>query len=131
MLAESVLAHFVGDYLLQSHWMATKKVEQWIPAIAHGVAYSLPFLILTTSWAALLVICSTHIIIDRYRLAKHFTWMKNHLAPLSYAQPQWAEAKDNGGYAKEVPAWLAIWLMIIVDNIIHILINYGALLWLS
>jgi hypothetical protein len=110
--------------------MATQKVEKWIPAIAHGVVYSLPFLILTTSLPALAVICVTHIIIDKYRLAKHFTWMKNHLAPRSYAQPRWVDAKENGGFAKDVPVWLSTWLMIIADNIIHILINFGALTWL-
>jgi hypothetical protein len=131
MLAWSVLLHFIGDYITQSHWMATQKVNRWIPAIAHGVTYTLPFLLLTTSLPALAVICGTHIIIDKYRLAKHFIWIKNHLAPRSYAQPQWADAKENGGYAKDVPPFMAIWLMIIVDNIIHILINFGALTWLS
>lgn len=131
MLAESVLAHFVGDYLIQSHWMATQKVERWIPAIVHGVTYTLPFLLLTQSILALLVIGGTHIIIDRYRLARHFIFVKNFLAPRSYSQPRWAWAKVNGGYDPNTPAWLAIWLMIITDNVIHILINYGALLWLS
>ena len=34
-----VLAHLVGDYLIQSHWMAVEKVNRWWPAIAHGLAH--------------------------------------------------------------------------------------------
>lgn len=131
MLGWAVLLHFIGDYLIQSHWMATEKVNRWWPAIVHGVTYTLPFLLLTTSLPALGVICLTHIVIDRYRLAKHFTWVKNHLAPRSYPQPSWAKAKENGGFPTQVPAFLAIWLMIITDNIFHILINTAALLWLT
>ncbi len=33
---ESLLAHLVGDYLIQSDWMATEKVKRWWPAIVHG-----------------------------------------------------------------------------------------------
>lgn len=130
MLAWSVLLHFIGDYLLQSHWMATRKTEEWLPAIVHGVTYTLPFLILTTSLPALLVIGGTHILIDRYRIARHFIWMKNHLAPFSYAQPRWVEARINSGFDPNTPVWLATWLMIICDNIIHVLINYAALVLL-
>lgn len=131
MLAWAVLLHFMGDYLNQSHWMATRKTEKWIPAIIHGVVYTIPFLILTTSLPALVLIGGSHILIDHYRLARHFIWLKNHLAPLTYPQPTWADAKSNGGFDPSVPAFLAVWLMIITDNIIHILINTGALLWLG
>lgn len=74
-----LLAHLVGDYLCQSHWMATEKTRRWWPAIAHGVTYTLPFLIVTRSPAALVVICLTHIVIDRYRLARYVVWAKNQL----------------------------------------------------
>ena len=175
MLGYAVLLHFVGDYLIQTNWMANEKVKRWVPAVAHGVTYTLPFLLLTRSIPALLVICLTHIVIDHYRLAKHFIWAKNLLSPrervgwiaewdgvdktyetkydsldsrmmrpihkeMSTAppwakpiykpQPSWAEAKENGGFAKSTPVWMATWLMIITDNVIHILINAAALTWL-
>ena len=69
-----LLAHLVGDYLLQSHWMATEKTKHWWPALAHGITYTLPYLFITQSPLALLVIAGTHIVIDRYRLAKHLVW---------------------------------------------------------
>lgn len=76
-----ILAHLVGDYLIQSHWMATEKVNRWWPAIAHGLSYTLPYALVTQSPVALVVIAGTHILIDRYRLAKHVVWLKNQLGP--------------------------------------------------
>lgn len=74
-----LLAHLVGDYVLQSDWMATGKLTRWWPAVAHGLTYTLPYVLVTQSLWALLIIGGTHIVIDRYRLAKYVTWLKNQL----------------------------------------------------
>lgn len=120
-----VLAHLVGDYLLQSHWMATCKTQRWWPAVAHGLTYTLPYLLVTRSPWALLVICATHIVIDRYRLARHVVWLKNQAAPKAYRPGHTAT-----GYADDVPPWLAVWLLIVADNTIHLGINFAAVYWL-
>jgi hypothetical protein len=126
MIAESLIAHGVGDYLLQSHWMATEKTKRWLPAVAHALTYALPFLILTRSPLALLVIAATHAVIDRYRLARHVVWAKNLIAPRAFRVPRGTAT----GYGEEVPAWLAVWLLIIADNVMHLVINAAALTWL-
>lgn len=126
MIAEVIVAHLVGDYLLQSHWMATEKVKRWWPAVVHGVFYALPFLFITTNLWALLVIAGMHMVIDRYRLAKHVSWLKNQIGPRPAVS--WSEAKENAGYSKETPPWMSTWLMIITDNTIHILINIAAIM---
>lgn len=123
-----VLAHLVGDYIIQSHWMATEKTKHWLPAIVHGVTYTLPYTLITQSPLALVVIGGTHIIIDRFRLARHVAWLKNQLGP-KRSRPRWADAKATG-YPSETPAWLSVWLMIITDNTIHLLINTAAILWM-
>jgi hypothetical protein len=123
-----VLAHLVGDYVIQSHWMATEKTKHWLPAIVHGVTYTLPYALITQSPLALVVIGGTHIIIDRFRLARHIAWLKNQLGP-KRSRPRWADAKATG-YPSETPAWLSVWLMIITDNTIHLLINTAAILWM-
>ncbi|MDQ0821586.1 hypothetical protein QFZ79_003962 [Arthrobacter sp. V4I6] len=123
-----VLAHLVGDYVIQSHWMATEKTKHWLPAIVHGVTYTLPYALITQSPLALVVIGGTHIIIDRFRLARHVAWLKNQLGP-KRSRPRWADAKATG-YPSETPAWLSVWLMIITDNTIHLLINTAAILWM-
>ena len=120
-----VLAHLVGDYLFQSHWMATCKAQRWWPAVSHGLMYTLPYLLVTQSIVALLVICGTHIVIDRYRLARHVVWLKNQMAPAN-ARP----GHTATGYADDVPPWMAVWLLIIADNTIHLAINFAAVYWL-
>jgi hypothetical protein len=123
MIAEVLLAHLVGDYLFQNHWMAVEKVKRWWPALVHGITYTLPFILITQSIPALLIICLTHVIIDRYRLAKHFVWAKNQLAPHTFRPPH-----TDTGFDPNTPPFLAVWLMIITDNILHILINISAIL---
>ena len=125
MIGAVILAHLVGDYLIQTDWMATEKVKRWWPAVVHGVTYALPFLLITQSAVALLVIAGTHIIIDRYRLAKHLVWAKNQLAPKSHRPPP-----TDTGMSPDRPAWLATWLLIIADNTLHLLINVAAVTWL-
>jgi len=123
-----LLAHLAGDYLIQSDWMANEKTKRWWPAVAHAVTYGLPFLLVTRSPAALAVIVVTHAVIDHYRLARHVVWAKNFLAPRSYWHP-WSECSATG-YHQDRPAWLAVWLMIIADNTIHLAINAAAVTWL-
>lgn len=122
------LAHLVGDYLIQSDWMANEKTKRWWPAIAHGVTYTLPYLFVTRSPWALAVIAGTHIVIDHYRLARHVCWAKNLLAPARYRYP-WRECSGTG-YHESRPPWMAVWLLIIADNTIHLAINAAAVVWL-
>ncbi len=123
-----LLAHLVGDYLIQSHWMATEKTKRWWPAWAHASTYGLPYLLVTRSPAALAVIVVTHAVIDHYRLARHVVWVKNLMAPKAYRFP-WSDCSATG-YPSDVPPWMAVWLMIIADNTIHLVINAAAIRWL-
>ena len=78
---------------------------------------------------ALAVIVGTHAIIDHYRLARHVVWAKNLLAPKAYRHP-WSECSGTG-YHRDRPPWMAVWLMIIADNTIHLAINAAAVVWLG
>lgn len=144
--ADQLIAHAVGDYILQSDWMASKKTESWVPAWIHAICYTLPFLLLTTSLGALGFICVTHFVIDHWRLARHVIWLKNHIAPpwtdpggspdhfnktkyhMRWWHP-WSECSGTG-YHDSKPPWLAVWLLIITDNVLHVLCNGAALAWL-
>lgn len=77
--ADQLLAHAVGDYILQSDWMANEKTKKSIAALAHIATYGLPFLLLRPSWTAYAVIVGTHFIIDRWRLARFVVALKNSL----------------------------------------------------
>jgi hypothetical protein len=127
---EQLILHLIGDYLTQSDWMAHNKTKAWWPAYCHAMVYSAPFWLLTGLserglWAWL-VIFSTHLFIDRFRLARYLVWAKNWLGP---GNLPWKDCSATG-YRPDAPAWLAVWLMIIADNTLHLAINYAALRWL-
>jgi hypothetical protein len=124
--ADQLLVHALGDYVLQSDASATRKTSSSFWAFVHVVTYTIPFLMLTTSPLALAVIFGTHFVIDRWRLARFVCWAKNAVGG-SYSP--WSECTATG-YHKDRPAWLAVWLMIITDNIMHVTINAAAIHWL-
>lgn len=117
------LAHLVGDYLFQTHYEASEKVNKWTPALTHAAKYTAAFVPLTRDWRALAVIGGTHAVLDHYRLAKHVNWARNQLAPASYRPTN----LDNAGSPDVVPTGLATGLMFVTDNTIHMLINEWAL----
>lgn len=124
---EQLLIHLLGDYIFQTEWMASNKTKSLLPAFTHATVYSLPFLFLTSSPLALFVIWLTHLLIDHYRLARYVIFAKNKVTDLSL---KWEDCSGTG-FHKDVPAWLSVWLMIIVDNTLHLFINYSVLRWLS
>jgi hypothetical protein len=116
------LLHLWGDYILQNHWMATKKVlntpEGWLACWIHCLLYAWPFWIfLDISVVAILVIFSTHFLIDKFRLAKYLQMVRN------------GYFKGNGT-PESAPLWLSTWLMFITDNILHVTINFIAISYL-
>lgn len=112
--------------------MADNKTKRSVAALAHVATYILPFLLLTRSPLALLVIGGTHFLIDRFRLARYLCWLKN--GPLTgrrglMSWQGWRPLTATG-YQDTVPAWMAVWLLIICDNLCHILINGLALAYI-
>lgn len=118
--ADQLVAHAIGDYVLQSDWMANEKTKKSVAALAHVVTYTAPFLWLTRSPLALAIILGSHFVIDRWRLARYVCWAKNWLAP--ERNRPWSECSATG-YSPDRPAWLAVWLLIIADNVMHVVIN--------
>jgi uncharacterized protein DUF3307 len=154
-MMEQLLCHLWGDYVLQSDWMAQNKTKNWFPALIHAMVYTLCFAILIghsrTIWSGV-VICFSHFLIDRFRLARYVVWAKNWLGPYyekvivrtdrfgnAYFQtehwrrknptPDFAECQPTG-YPATNPVWLATWLLIIADNTLHLTINFLALKYL-
>lgn len=121
--ADQLVCHAIGDYILQSHWMATEKTKRSIAALCHVLTYALPFLFLRPSWVAMVIIVGTHFVIDRWRLARYVIWFKNFLGS---GNPPWHYCVATG-YPAAVPSWLSVWLLIIADNIMHVLCNGAAL----
>jgi hypothetical protein len=127
---EQLILHLIGDYLTQSDWMAQNKTKDSWAAWVHANVYSFPFLLLTgfapRGAFAWMVIFVTHFFIDRFRLARYVIWAKNWLG---WGNLPWKDCSATG-YRPDAPAWLAVWLMIIADNTLHLTINYCAIRWL-
>lgn len=128
-MLDQLLCHLFGDYVLQSAWMANNKTKRLVPAIVHASVYFLPFLVIfRPSLTAILVMVGTHAVIDRFRLARYVAYSKEFLAPPSEWK-RWADCRETG-YHKDTPLFLAVWLMIIIDNTMHLIINALALAYL-
>lgn len=147
-----LLCHFVGDYILQSDWMAMNKNKSTLHCLVHCLLYTSCFLLLTFSWKALLFIFVTHFIVDRFPIiVKRLIWFKNHLNPsLSYVPFGFC---DTTGYWDDSPyntkrlstvddneirsieeKWgkprhffVTVWLYIVTDNTLHLICNLIAL----
>jgi len=122
---EQLILHLIGDYVTQTNWMAKNKSNILIVAI-HSAVYSLPFFLLSQSVLAITVIFISHVAIDRFRLARFIIFAKNKVTEPDL---QWADTGKTG-FHKDTPDWLAGWLLIIVDNTMHLTINYASLRWL-
>ena len=67
--------HFIGDYILQTDFIAKTKGENWWHLIVPCVLYSIPFsIVFGTDYKIIIIICS-HIIIDslkaRYKVINY------------------------------------------------------------
>lgn len=123
--AAQLVAHAVGDYVLQNHWMATRKTASSAVCAVHAVFYTLPFLVLTMNPASLAGIAIAHFVIDRWRLARLWVQFWGVGCPGWVPQRLRLVASDEPA----PPPFLGVWLLIIVDNIAHVLWNAWALSW--
>lgn len=94
------LAHLIGDYIIQTDWMATKKRVSSVHCLIHAVSYLLPFLLCNIPALALVLIGSEHFVQDRFGLARLFMRYTDH------------EEFATGA--------LAPWSVVVTDNILHL-----------
>jgi hypothetical protein len=111
---EQLICHLVGDYVLQTNWMVRHKHEKLAVAAIHALTYVLPFILITRAPAALIIIFATHMLIDHFRIARHVIRLRN-----------WCWT-DNG-FPTETPSHISQGISIVVDNTIHLLINFLAI----
>lgn len=135
---EQLLAHLVGDYCLQNHWMAINKTTRWSAAMIHALFYGLPFLLLISTWWQWAVIVGTHLLIDRFRLASYWVRFWGIGTQGTVVTKLFAKRMtDEDGvvmdqtFVMDAPPFLGVWLLIIVDNTMHLGINWAVLRWLA
>jgi Protein of unknown function (DUF3307) len=125
LTADDLLCHAIGDFILQSDWVALNKSRRSDVALLHAALYSVPFLALTRSRAALAIIAGSHFAIDRWRLTRYLIWAKNWLSPPGYVPLECCDPAT--GFPRDRPAWMTFWLYVVIDNTLHLVINAWAL----
>lgn len=76
-----LVAHFIGDYLFQTNWMAVRKMTEWVPLFVHSLVYTLIIWGISIlgfqglSWQACAFILVFHFILDRRTFVNW--WSKN------------------------------------------------------
>lgn len=65
-----LVGHLVGDFLLQTRWMAENKADQWFPLIVHCTVYTAVVALLALpagglSLPAIALIFFSHLVLDR------------------------------------------------------------------
>lgn len=105
-----LIAHLVGDYLLQIGWMAANKTKNWLATLAHSAVYTCTIAVFAalllkgfSPWGLALVFIS-HAIIDRRSLTT-----------------LWVTTVMNAPDSEKV------WLTIVVDQIFHLLVLFAIL----
>ena len=144
---EQLLIHLFGDFVLQTDKQALNKKKNtyygFRMCLTHCAIYTFPFILLTQSLTALVVIFSTHFVIDKTNIVAYFIAIKNGtrayyrskvpiLLRSSKTEEDLSTYYDisNFGFNVERPFAISIWLMIITDNTIHLIINYFAIKYL-
>lgn len=94
-----LLCHLVGDYILQTDWMAANKKSSSFACAVHVAAYIIPFLITPLAWWQLVLIAAQHYLQDRWQFVP---WFMAHTQHKGFAQPP-----------------MAPWSVIITDNVLH------------
>lgn len=99
-----LIGHLIGDFLLQSSWMAKHKATKWLPLLAHVVVYTIVVGIFGMmsgglSVAAIALIIVSHIVLDKRSFVSF--WVRNI---------QTAKGPEQA------------WLCIMADQIFHIII---------
>lgn len=95
-----IYAHLIGDFIIQSDWMAKYKKSDSFACLIHILTYLFPFAFVDCQWWQLSLIAVQHYYQDRTNFV--FWFMKR---------------TGSEGFAKD----MAPWSTILIDQILHIL----------
>lgn len=113
-LTLAIVGHLVGDYLLQTDWMAqNKKLRSW-PCVVHCVIWTASVCLFAgIGWQAAAFLFACHFAQDRTQLVRW--WMTL----------PW---KNQTGFMQSP---LSPWSMIVVDNVWHVVQLWAAVRFLA
>lgn len=99
-----LIGHLIGDFLLQTSWMAKYKATKWLPLLTHVTIYTAVIALFGEfsgglSLPALLIVFLGHIVLDRKTFVMF--WVE---------RVQMAKGPEK------------VWLSIMADQIFHIIL---------
>jgi hypothetical protein len=113
-----LMAHLVGDWLVQTEWQAANKVHNWRAMLSHVIVYHIIVLGVLVAWfgfrdmyvyAVVVILAVTHAVLDRQGPVEWF--MRTFRLCVNRKSERW--------------------LVIVVDQSIHIVLLGLAALFLS
>jgi hypothetical protein len=105
-----LMGHLIGDFLLQSDWMALNKKKRTWPCTVHCLIYAITVVLCARwPWWTLPIIFVTHFAQDRTNVV---VWLMNHKDQKQFAQPP-----------------MAPWSIIVVDNVMHLTVLWILSFW--
>jgi len=96
-----IFAHLIGDYLIQTDWMAEGKKHSSLICTIHVLTYLIPFLFCINYGWQWFAIGIEHFIQDRTSIV---VWLMKKKGSARFAEPP-----------------MAPWSIILTDNILHVL----------
>ena len=106
-----VMAHLIGDYILQNDWMAINKKKNSIICFIHVFLYMVPFVFTSLTLVQILLIGIQHFIQDRTAVIKWFCKITGKFQ---------SENNNNGlpwGHFIVDNIFHAIWIMLVIEFI--------------
>ena len=80
VMIDLILCHLIGDYVLQLDFIANTKGKNWYHLFVHCMLYILPFRIVYGADWRLIVLFTTHIIIDALKARyKKITYIEDQM----------------------------------------------------
>ena len=132
-MLQLLLGHLVGDYLLQTSWMAVNKskktLQGWMAAIVHSVIYTLSICTLMWNFNPLwiLIVFISHVFIDHYSTA---TWYLKHIKGMEKPRdyPNIVGIYNPYTQPPTTPTYTSLyWIIyVVVDNTMHLLLMVGS-----
>ena len=117
-----LVLHFVGDFVLQSNWMALNKSRRLDALFAHAITYSLMFLPYGLEFVAITFV--THFITDYHtsRLTSKLWFLQMIPNPFRLQMDYFIYNKDGWIYlAKEPDGSKRHWFFVVIgfDQLLH------------
>ena len=119
---EMLLGHLVGDYLLQTEWMAQNKMNNdwkgWFAAFIHCFIYSIAVCLIMWNWDPIwfVAVFFSHFFIDKFGLGYYYLKHIKGLDTRSYRME----------YLSELRAGFNAVIYTVTDNTMHIVLMWGA-----